>query len=352
MSNKQIKYLDPIPALLVKQGEFSFYVFSIPARTLLSIAYTSERTLENREGIQRGLSKKRLREIGQYLQGKTTGPALLPNAIIVSLSSDSFFKDGYIHIPERKNAEAFILDGQHRLWAFEEEYSGSTNLTLVVSAFIDLDVEFKALIFRTINGTQKKINPSLVYDLIPMLREQDWVKFEDDRAQFLVEELNTDRESPWHDCVGMVGGAGRIISLSSFMTAIKKLLKKDHIFHGDDPDFFEAAIQLDLLKIYFSAISRAYPKEWNNREFLLCKYVGVSALLNVLEDIVADLRNKKMTISDKKGLYLAESTLDPYVAKLKSFRFSAKDAKKEGISYVGEGGIKQLTERIRHLVFP
>jgi DGQHR domain-containing protein len=282
----------------------------------------------------------------------TAGPALLPNAIIVSLSTDTFVSDGYINIPERENAEAFVLDGQHRLWAFAEEYSGPIDMTLVVSAFIDLGEEFKALLFRTINGTQRKINPSLVYDLIPMLREREWVTFEDQRAYSLVSELNQNQDSSWYDRVGMVGGAERLISLSSFMTAIKKLLKKGHIFYGNDPDFFEEAIQSELLTLYFNVISRHYSREWNNKHFLVCKYIGVSSMLNVLEDIIVDLRRQGIGISDKQGLRMSASTFDPYIARLKSFRFSAKAAKEEGISYVGEGGIKQLTERIRQLMFP
>jgi hypothetical protein len=39
---------------------------------------------------------------------------------------------------------------------------GSRDLNVVVSAFIDLDDSGKAFIFRSINGNQRKINPSLV----------------------------------------------------------------------------------------------------------------------------------------------------------------------------------------------
>jgi DGQHR domain-containing protein len=162
-----VKFLDPINAIEVKQGDFTFYTFSISAKLLLSIAYTSERTRENRMGIQRGLSKKRLKEIGQYLQGNVSGPPILPNAIIVSLSEDSYFENNEIHIVNRPTAEAFVLDGQHRLWAFDNQWAGDIDLEIIVSAFIDLEDSYKALIFKTINGEQKKINPSLVYDLIP-----------------------------------------------------------------------------------------------------------------------------------------------------------------------------------------
>jgi len=345
-------FLPGIPALPVVQGDFTFYVFSINAKALLRIAYTSERTRENRQGIQRSLNESRLREIGRYLQGEDGGPPLLPNAIIVSLSADASYRDGQLHIPDRPNAEAFVLDGQHRLWSFDEEYSGDTDLPLVVSAFINLADEYKALVFRTINGTQRKINPSLVYDLIPMLRQTEWVEFEDRRAYYLVSSLNDDRDSPWHDRVGMVGGAGRLISLSSFMTAIKKLLKRGHIFHTDDPDFFEEALQLKLLTSYFTVLATLYAREWNNKEFLLCKYVGVAASLNLLEAIIQDMRRREVPISDRRGLRVNESDFRDYLAKMATFRFSARAVRSEGASYVGEAGISQLTDRLKGLVFP
>lgn len=350
-ANNGIEFLEPRPALEVRQGKFIFYVFYIPAKILLPISYTSERTQDNRRGIQRGLRKDRLKDLGKYIQGQTSGPPVLPNTIIVSLSENSYFLDGHIHIANRPSAEAFVLDGQHRLWAFDSKWSGDTDLNLVVSAFINLEDEFKALVFRTINGEQRKINPSLVYDLIPMLREKDWVKFEDQRAQDLVEDLNSRRESPWQNRIAMVGGSDRIISQSSFITAIKKLFKAGHIFSNDDPDFFEAAVQSELLLLYSNILADTYSQEWDNKNHLLCKYVGVSAVFNLLEMIVRDLRQKGISLTNEVGLTLNKEHFEPYVNKLRQFDFSAKAAKQEGKSYVGEGGISELTKRISALVF-
>lgn len=351
MSSNKLEFLPRIPAFKVEQGDFTFYVFQMSAKKLLSISYTSERTQFNRRGIQRGLRKDRLKDIGAYLKGENSGPPILPNTIIISLSNDSYFKDGHIHIANRLQGEAFILDGQHRLWAFDEKWCGDVDLELVVAAFIDLQDKDKANIFRTINGEQRKINPSLVYDLIPMLRGEDWVKFEDQRAHDLVEELSTHPDSPWKGQVSMVGGGSQIMSLSSFITAIKKLLKKGHIFDSDDPDFFEAPIQVELLLLFFKSLADLYHREWNNKKFLLCKYVGVAATLNLLEMIIKDLRENKQYLTDKNGLIMTKKMIDPYLKKLSEYRFSGEDAKKEGLSYVGESGITQLTLRVRKLVF-
>jgi DGQHR domain-containing protein len=344
-------YLDPVPAIPVVQGETTFYLFAISAKKLLEIAYTSERTQYNKTGIQRGLRPERLREIGKFLTSDGSNPPLLPNAIIVSLSSDSKFTEGQLHICKRPAGEAFVIDGQHRLWAFGPEYSADQDMSVVVSAFLDLANSRKASIFRSINGNQRKINPSLVYDLIPLLRETEPVAFEDKRCQELVAFLNEAPESPWKDRIAMVGAGDRIISQSSFITALKKLFKKGHVFANTDPDFFEERMQEELLLEYFRAISKSYSAQWDNKDFFLCKYVGVSAVLNLLEHIVTDLRRRGVAISDQRGLLTRQEVLEPYISKLRSFTFSAADAKKEGFSYVGEAGITALTKRVMNIVF-
>ncbi|MGN7787822.1 DGQHR domain-containing protein [Niabella sp. 22666] len=346
-----MKYLEPIPTIEVIQGDYKFYLFTINAKSLLSVAYTNERTKDNKSGIQRGLRKDRLISIGKYLQGEVSGPPVLPNAIIVSLSKDSYFEKGLLHIANKEAGEAFVIDGQHRLWSFQEEFSNDTDLNLVVSAFIELPDDKKALVFKTINGEQRKINPSLVYDLIPMLREKNWVEFESWRAQEIVSFLNDSPKSPWANRISMVGEPGKIISQSSFITAIKKLFKKDHLLSIEKVDFTESVIQENLLLIYFKAISDAYSIEWDNKDYLLCKYVGVSALLNLLELIVADIQRTE-TIIDDTGLRLTTKMLNPYIVRLRAFNFDAKEMKSQGKSFVGEGGVKELFKIVHSTVFP
>lgn len=350
MNGKTISYLKPIPAIPITQGEFNFYILTISAKELLSIAYTSERTRNNRNGIQRGLRRDRLIAIGRYLTGKTSGDPILPNTIIISLSKDSFFKNGQLNIANKKSGEAFVIDGQHRLWSFDEQFSGKFDTDLVVSAFIELPDDKKALIFKTINGEQRKINPSLVYDLIPMLREKSWVDFEDLRSHEIIEFLNTAPNSPWAEKISMVGEPGKIISQSSFITAIKKLFKKGHLFSSQESvEFYEAVIQENLLLEYFNSIADQYSVEWDNKDYLLCKYIGVSALLMLLEKIIDDI---KITKLNDEGLTLTYKSFEPYISKLRQYSFSTIEAKSEGKSYVGEGGVNELYKKISLIVFP
>jgi hypothetical protein len=149
----------------------------------------------------------------------------------------------------------------------------------------------------------------------------------------------------------MVGAGNRIISQSSFISALKKLFKRGHLFASTDPDFFEERMQHEILIEYFKAVQSAYSVQWDNKASFLCKYVGVSAILNLLERIVADLRKRNITISDENGLRIDQNDFAPYISKLRTFSFSAAEEKKRGISYVGEGGISELTKRAITCVF-
>lgn len=343
----KLEYFPPIDAIEVEQGEYTFYIFPMNSNDLLRIAYTSPRNQNRKSGIQRSLDKNRLKEIGKYYQS-THEPGILPNAIIVSLSKDSFFKDGKINIPVREQGEAFILDGQHRLFGFLPEYANGTSMDLVVSAFVNLKDEMKAYIFRTINMKQRKINPSLVYDLIPMLRKE-WVQFEDVRAKFFLDYLNNTEDSPWYDGIAMLGGRERPITQASFMTRLKSLFKKGEIFENqEENEFFEEAIQINLLTEYFRAIKETFPQGWNNRNYILCKDAGVDAMLSLLKPIVDDMKRKGKKPTDDKGLLLNRKDFLPYLAKISSFSFKGADI---GDEFLGEAGIKKLGKVLHQKVF-
>lgn len=343
----ELKWYPPIEAIEVKQGKYKFHIFRMNSDDLLKIAYTSPRNKNRKRGIQRGLDKNRLKEIGNYYQS-IKRPGILPNAIIISLSEDAFFKDGKINIPIRKQGEAFVLDGQHRLYGFLPEYANGKSMDLVVSAFINLEDAMKAYIFRTINMKQRKINPSLVYDLIPMLRKE-WVKFEDVRAKFFVDYLNNTEDSPWYDGVAMLGGRERPITQASFITRLKSLFKKGNIFENqEENEFYEEAIQINLLAEYFRAIKETFPKAWNNRKYILCKDAGAASMLNLLKLIVDDLKKKDKKLTDDKGLLLTNEDFKPYFSKIASFSFRGTDI---GDEYLGEAGIKKLTRELQEKIF-
>jgi DGQHR domain-containing protein len=106
-----------------------------------------------------------------------------------------------------------IIDGQHRLWAFEDSKELSGRFEVPVVAFYDLDVTWRAYLFYMINIKPKRINPSLAFDLYPILRIQDWLEksvagpaiYRETRAQELTEALWSHPDSPWQNRINMLG---------------------------------------------------------------------------------------------------------------------------------------------------
>jgi DGQHR domain-containing protein len=106
-----------------------------------------------------------------------------------------------------------VIDGQHRLWAFEDNSDEEFDLPVV--AFYGLDISWQAYLFWTINITPKRINASLAFDLYPLLRTEDWLEkyegprvYRETRAQELTESLWAFPESPWHNRINMLGDPG------------------------------------------------------------------------------------------------------------------------------------------------
>lgn len=104
-----------------------------------------------------------------------------------------------------------VIDGQHRLWAFED-FDPGDDYELPVVAFIDLDRSWQAYLFWSVNITPRKINRSLAFDLYPLLRREDWLDqfaghsiYRETRCQELVEALWSSEISPWHNRINMLG---------------------------------------------------------------------------------------------------------------------------------------------------
>lgn len=238
-----------------------FFLFMMNALQLkkLSNVYIRKRETEkvNDTGIQRSHDSERSEEIKRFLvngyplsesksklenvddYGDLLMPGWLPTAIIANilplgaerngnkLSKKDQIKvveeDGnpFLLLPERLDDPNWdplvhpleIIDGQHRLWAFDEDDPKFSKYELPVVAYYGLDLSWQAYLFYTINIKPKKINRSLAYDLIPMLRVEEWLErsfdkanvYKETRAQEIVEALWAIPFSPWYNRINMLG---------------------------------------------------------------------------------------------------------------------------------------------------
>ncbi|MGC3952833.1 MAG: DGQHR domain-containing protein [Propionicimonas sp.] len=240
-----------------------FYVFSLSAAQLrkLSAIYrrdVGDMTARKEDlGIQRRHDPERSAEIRRYVaegfprsglsdaqRGDPTNdglrkPGWLPTAVVVNILSVGDERNGRqidaAHVvnvtddpsqtfatlklpPEIDDAlpPIEVIDGQHRLFAFDDDDPNVADFELPVVAFHGLDISWQAYLFWTINIKPKKINASLAFDLYPLLREQDWLDsgdrilvYRESRAQELTEVLWATPESPWYKRINMLGGPRR-----------------------------------------------------------------------------------------------------------------------------------------------
>lgn len=102
-----------------------------------------------------------------------------------------------------------VIDGQHRLWAFDDS-EFAPDFEMPVIAFHGLDISWQAYLFWSINIKPVKINTSLAFDMYPLLRAEDWLEkeghkvYKEARAQELVETLWVHPLSPWKNKIDML----------------------------------------------------------------------------------------------------------------------------------------------------
>lgn len=239
-----------------------FYLFSLPARELRSLSGIVRREAKNAAprtddlGIQRQHDPERSEEISRFVEygypwstlneakrgsadfNDLRKPGWLPTAIVLNILAKGSERNGIgiaegdlasvidsddavkLQLPYEKWSADWkpsklppfeVIDGQHRLWAFEDA-SQLENFELPVVAFVGLDISWQAYLFWTINIKPKRINASLAFDLYPLLRSEDWLDraeghaiYRETRAQELTEILWSYPTSPWYDRINMLG---------------------------------------------------------------------------------------------------------------------------------------------------
>ena len=123
---------------------------------------TERRDVETYLGIERPLRNNRVAELKDYVN---TADANFPSPIILAIAEEHTELDRETGLMRIKVSDdvAKILDGQHRI-AGLEGFKGD-NFDVLVTIFLEMDIEYQALVFATINLEQTKVNKSLAYDL-------------------------------------------------------------------------------------------------------------------------------------------------------------------------------------------
>ena len=206
-----------------------FYATSLPASYINGRLDIRRRSENSNIGIQRDEDNDRINSIAKF---GAREDAIFPTPIIVSAYKSVEVEDSKnISLPTQGKI-GHILDGQHRylgLSRLSQEELNSIEL-LIVFVF-DIDIYSEAYIFSTINGNQKPVTKSVMYDLFSLTDERSPEK----SAHEIVRAINSDKASPFHKKIKILGRkkeSTEILSQAAFINAVIEQIKSknDNIF--------------------------------------------------------------------------------------------------------------------------
>ncbi|MEZ4945619.1 MAG: DGQHR domain-containing protein [Cyclobacteriaceae bacterium] len=310
------------PCLVAQQPIGPLYIGVMDWDDLEKISFADVRRMqlgiENREvedyiGIQRELNEKREKEIGKYVN---LVDATFPNSIIISISSKHASYDsenGTMTILDKDDV-AKILDGQHRIAGLKFYTKPGKDFQLVVSIFIDMELEDQAIVFATINKEQKSVSNSLVADLFAFAENRSPQK----TAHNIARALNKKEGSPFYKKIKILGTAvNKDIESITQDTFVKNLLQYISKEPQADRNFYkihkksnkrlplaegaelrkyflrnmfiedEHDVQISqLLFNYFYAVQKKWPQAWEELQpnMILNRSTGFIALMRFFKD--------------------------------------------------------------------
>lgn len=335
-----------IQCIEVKQPIETFYIGKIEWQDLLKIArkdierirQEGQGSIDGYLGIQRELSKSRLKEIAEYV---SFDDATFPNSIVISIESTSYnketnevepnilsFENGILELRNNEKI-AKIIDGQHRVFGLEKYandkgiFKDELDFELILTIFIDIDEEYQANIFSTINKAQTKVNKSHVYDLYTFSKTRSPQRTVHNICKLLNEEEN----SPFYHLIKRLGKAdfrNELIAQATLADTIiqyisdnppldrnnlRKEIKLNEEYSKEKLFLRSWFIKNEDVKIakliwnYFEAVKKKWSTAWGNPKYILTKSTGIIALMRFLKDLVEILGlDKVITVEDFFGV--------------------------------------------------
>ncbi|WP_218947525.1 MULTISPECIES: DGQHR domain-containing protein [unclassified Acinetobacter] len=403
-----------IKVLPVHQPMGDFFVGVLPASLLTKVGFSdtmsahldSENETYKVNGTQRVKRTDRLKKIAEYIN---RSDAAFPNTIILSanftpygftldelenqIKSDEFEHEDFkelttklssqdfiweelkdpsinyyksyswkvidnndgtydLHIPSNKKLAA-IIDGQHRLMAFEHANKDeeTQNMQLVCSIYLDLPKALQAQIFAVINSTQKPVDKSLTYNLYGYnIEEEDEAYWSPDKlAVFLTRKLMVDEKSALNGRIKIAATLDNDlkelsknidwqISTAVVVQGILKLISSNPIkdsneinkrYAEDKPtrevlrkyrrdksplrsayiDVQDKVIYL-MVRNFLTACEEIFWSK-NNANSFITKTVGIQALFDILKLLAEDAYDlKDIRVSYFKNILEPASTID------------------------------------------
>jgi DGQHR domain-containing protein len=337
-----------VPAMRGGTGREKYYCFLIPPKDLFKIAYVHRREKSNPQEIgstyQRMVNKKRIEDIGKYIDGGHS----FPNNIIIAFKPNiekphfnphpkveeiSGISYGVLTFPSYYGC-AWIIDGQHRLYGYSKsEHASDPHHTLSVIAFESLNVKKQANLFVDINEKQKAVNKNLLWDLYSDIYDGS----EDEEQQILrtislvAKKLNSDKDSVFYGHIKIPSILTKDKKTTNLtLTTICEAIKENKLIDEEEnmlfKDDYEATIDYasERIKSFFETIINFFHEDWERGDNgLIRSNVGMRIIFNIFRQLLRDLNYKgnssvykKRDLSEFRGITLKR--LQPVLDKLKA----------------------------------
>jgi len=325
----------------------TFYSFSIDPKVLLKISYVLHRndtTSETSDAYQRLIKKRRLKQIGDFIDKG----GYFPNSIIINIQEkhlkfepatriqhDSKTDFGILHLP-RKFKSAFIIDGQHRLFGYSKSVVDQ-NHTIPVVAFHNLPEDEQTQIFVDINHSQKSVPTSLLHSL---MADFHWDSSNDRLAigalkTRLLTRLNQDEKSPFYQRIVLAEEPKtdtRCLTLQTIRSSgfggtnyfgkLKgdKLISYGYLTEGNHENTLNKAAL--FFSEVFSEVENKLSGQWNagsDSGGFIAMNLGVIGVMRVADSILEHLSSSQnLSTENKTGKQLAERVI-PYLESVFTF---------------------------------
>ncbi len=361
-----------VPAIRTRMGGYTCYTFSIPPEYLLKIAYVSHRSKGKGSDVstyQRMIQKSRLQKIRKYIDEK----GIFPTNIVINFDKKPNFDRGGQETEQESGLmgwldirsaykSAWIIDGQHRLFA----YSGhpmAGKARLLVMAFEALPASIQAKLFIDINAEQKSVKQSLLQELYANLHKnaiEPAIRVRSIVAQAIL-SLNDDPKSVFCQRIQTANETKddiRCISLTSIFRALADTdfyivgAKKEDIdeygplWSDNGYDATQKRTEY-ILNSWFGTIQTAAPEWWNagaGEGGGLAMNDGVTACINVLRSIFQQLirRGENLVSLNEQDLF---EQVRPYAIVLSNYLGSLSEEERK--RFRGLRGIQGQTARTK-----
>lgn len=262
----------------------SIFCFFLRGQDILEVADISRLRRDGRGvllGYQRGVVKRHIREIADYLN---SDDVLFPNAIILALSSSVQFKKsrgpsaknseslaGWLEIPVGSQGQksAWIVDGQQRTVALIE--SERQEMEVPVTAFVSDDFDTHRAQFLLVNKA-KPLPRGLIHELLPAVNTCLPPSLAKSRVpSALCDILNRDPESPLYgllvrNSTDRKAHPEAVVADNSMIQVIRSSMNSPHgclyVHQNLATGEFDHQTALACLKVYWQGVREIFPEAW------------------------------------------------------------------------------------------